>query len=79
MGEEVDFIIENGKGERLALESKLSIHDAEPVQIPPELSKTFPDLQQIILVTFGGKKQWLSKSCLQLPLSELTDFLLERM
>lgn len=76
-GEEVDFIIENSQGERLALEAKLSIHGAEPVNLPPALSKTFPNLKQIILITFDGKKHWLSKDCLQIPLAELTDFLLE--
>jgi len=76
-GEEVDFIIENSNGGMLALEAKLSIHSAEPIPLPPSLSKTFPDLKQITLVTFGGKKHWLTKNCLQVPLDELTDFLLE--
>lgn len=76
-GEEVDFIIENAQGKVLAIEVKLSIHGADPISIPPSLSKTFPDLKQIVLVTFDGKKQWLSKECLQIPLTDLTDFLLE--
>jgi predicted AAA+ superfamily ATPase len=76
-GEEVDFILENSQGERLALEAKLSIHGAEPVPLPPALSKTFPTLKQMTLVTFDGKKRWLSKNCLQIPLADLTDFLLE--
>ena len=74
-GEEIDFVIENSTGDMLALEAKLSIHGAEPISLPPALSKTFPKLKQIILITFDGKKQWLSKECLQLPLAELTDFL----
>ena len=61
-GEEIDFVIENS---------------ADPVPLPTVLSKIFPNLKQIILVTFGGKKHWLSKDCLQVPLTELTDFLLE--
>jgi hypothetical protein len=44
-GEEVDFIIENSQGEKLALEAKLSIHGAEPIPLPPALSKTFPSLK----------------------------------
>ena len=76
-GEEIDFVIENSEGEMLALEVKLSIHGADPVPLPTVLSKIFPNLKQIILVTFGGKKHWLSKDCLQVPLAELTDFLLE--
>lgn len=75
-GEEVDFIVENSKGEILALDAKLSMHGAEPVSLPPVLSKTFPYLKQMTLVTFGGSKHWLSKDCLQIPLIELNDFLL---
>jgi len=75
-GEEVDFIIEKEDGVMLALEAKLSIHGADPISLPPTLSKTLPDLKEIILVTFGGKKHWLSKGCLQVPLDQLTAFLL---
>lgn len=76
-GEEVDFIIDNGKGGILALDAKLSIHSAESIPLPSALSNTFPNLKHTILVTYDGKKHWLSKQCLQIPLSELTDFLLE--
>ena len=76
-GEEIDFIIDNGKGDILALDAKLSIHGAEPLPLPTTLSKTFPHLKHTILVTYNGKKLWLSKECLQIPLAELTDFLLE--
>ena len=77
-GEEVDFIIEKDNGEILAVEVKLSIHGADSISIPSVLSKTFPDLKQIILVTFDGKKQWLSKQCLQIPVAELTNFLIQQ-
>lgn len=76
-GEEVDFIIDNGKGGILALDAKLSIHGADPLPIPPTLSKTFPHLKHTVLVTYNGKRLWLSKESLQIPLAELTDFLLE--
>lgn len=76
-GEEVDFIIQNDKDKVLAIEVKLSIHSAEPVLIPSSLLRTFPDLKQIILVTFNGKRHWLSKNCLQIPLSDLTEYLLD--
>ncbi|MBS0621424.1 MAG: ATP-binding protein [Verrucomicrobia bacterium] len=76
-GEEIDFIIDNGKGEILALDAKLSIHGAAPLPLPPVLSKTYPQLKYTILVTYNGKRLWLSKECLQIPLVELTDFLLE--
>lgn len=75
-GEEVDFIIKNEKGDILALDSKLGILGVDPIKIPPSLAKTFPQLSQIIVVSYDGKRQMISKECLQVPLSQLTPFLL---
>lgn len=75
-GEEVDFLIENSKGERLALDAKLSIHGADPVRIPAALAKEMPEINEMILVTFGGLQHHLSRNCLQIPLSGLTTYLL---
>ncbi len=76
-GEEVDFLIENGKGDWLALDAKLSIHGARAVSLPPSLKRTLPQVKQMILVTYDHKKLQLSKDCLQLPIAELTKFLLQ--
>ena len=76
-GDEVDFIVDNGKGNFLALDAKLSIHGADAVRLPTTLIKTLPNIKHLTLVTYDGKKQWLSKECLQLPLFSLTDYLLE--
>lgn len=75
-GEEIDFLIETGQGRMIALDAKLSIHGADPVPLPPSFSKTFPNVKELILVTYGGKRLQLSKTCHQVPLSELTQFLL---
>lgn len=75
-GEEVDFIIENEKGNILALDAKLGIMGVDPIDIPSSLNRTFPNLKQIVVVSYGGKKLKLSKKCLQVPLKELTEFLL---
>jgi predicted AAA+ superfamily ATPase len=75
-GEEVDFLIQNDQGEILAIDAKLGIHGVEPVPIPKGLSKIFPNLKHMTVVTFDGKKLWLSKTCLQLPISDLTQHLL---
>lgn len=75
-GEEVDFIIENEKGDILALDAKLSIMGISPIKIPSGIRKVFPSLKEIIIVSYDGKKQMLSKECLQLPVKELTEFLL---
>lgn len=76
-GEEVDFIIDNGKGEYLALDAKLSMHGAFAVKVPPALSAALPQIKYTIIVTYSGKKAWLSKESLQLPIKDLTHFLLE--
>lgn len=75
-GEEVDFIIENGKGDVLALDAKLGMMGIDPIKIPLSLSQTFPHLKTIVVVSYGGKKLMLSKECLQVPLKDLTEFLL---
>jgi hypothetical protein len=68
-GEEVDFIIENQKGDILALDSKLGILGVDPIRIPPGLAKTFPTLKQILIVSYNGKNMMLSKECQQVPIS----------
>ncbi len=74
-GEEVDFIIDNGQGRFLAIDAKLGIHGTDAIKIPPNLLKAV-SLDQIIVVTYGGKKMQLSKDCLQLPICDLTEYLL---
>ncbi|MBA2369610.1 MAG: ATP-binding protein [Candidatus Protochlamydia sp.] len=75
-GVEVDFIIENAKGDILALDAKLGIMGVDPIKIPISLTRTFPQLKQMVVVSYGGKKLMLSKECLQVPINDLTDFLL---
>lgn len=75
-GEEVDFIIQNEKGQLLALDAKLGIAGVEPIKIPKSLKETYPQVDKIIIVSYDGKKMHLSKDCLQVPISELTQFLL---
>ncbi len=75
-GEEVDFIIENNKGDILALDAKLGIMGVDPIKIPLSLNRTFSHLKQIVVVSYDGKKLQLSKECLQVPLKGLTEFLL---
>ncbi len=72
----MDFIIENAKGDVLALDAKLGIMGVDPIKIPSSLRRTFPDPRQIGVVSYDGKKLLLSKECVQIPLKELTEFLL---
>ncbi len=75
-GEEIDFIIESDDGKIIAIDAKLSIHGADPTPLPASFAKTFPHVKELVLVTYGGKKIRLSQNCLQVPVSELTQFLL---
>ena len=74
-GDEIDFLIENARGECLALDAKLGIHSIKPANLPHAFAKQFPQTKQLILVSFGGKKQQLSNTCLQLPITELAHYL----
>ena len=71
----IDFLIENARGECLALDAKLGIHSIKPTHLPHAFVKQFPQVKQLILVSFGGKKQQLSNACLQLPITELAKYL----
>jgi predicted AAA+ superfamily ATPase len=50
-GEKVDFIIENEKGDILALDAKLGIMGVDPIKIPSNLGRAFPQLKQIVVVS----------------------------
>ena len=75
-GEEVDFLIENEKGEIIALDAKLGIMGVDPIPVPQALKKAFPKLKQIIAVSYGGQSLQLSKECLQIPITQLTKYLI---
>lgn len=76
-GEEIDFLLVMSSGKVLAFDAKMSMQHVYPVKLPLSFNRLFPQVENIILVTFGGKKIQLSKECLALPLSGLHDFLLE--
>ncbi|MCE2983122.1 MAG: ATP-binding protein [Parachlamydia sp.] len=76
-GEEVDFLLENEKGDLLALDAKLGIMGVDPIKIPSNLAKTFPQLKEIIIVSYDGQSLRLSKECHQIPLKNLTEYLLQ--
>ena len=76
-GEEIDFIISTARGEVFALDAKMSMQSTQAMKIPPSFKKTFPQVKQITLVTFGGRRLRLSEECEAVPLSDLTEFLME--
>lgn len=76
-GEEIDFLIIKKSGEVIALDAKMSMQSVQPVKLPAHFKKSFPEVKNITLVTFGGKKMSLSKECLAVPISQLHQFLIE--
>ena len=74
-GEEIDFIIENGKGDVIAMDAKMGIHSVNAVTLPTSFKKSFPKVKTLVIVSFDGKKIWLSKHCLQLPITALAEYL----
>ncbi|MES2662421.1 MAG: ATP-binding protein [Pseudomonadota bacterium] len=74
-GEEIDFLIKTTSGEIIALDAKLGIHSVSPINLPFSFLKDFPKIKKIYIVSIGGKRQILSQSCEQIPITELTNFL----
>lgn len=75
-GEEIDFLIVTKSGEIIALDAKMSMQNTQPIKLPASFKKLFPQVNHIILITFGGEKIQLSKECLVVPISQLHEFLL---
>lgn len=75
-GEEIDFIIENDRHEILAIDAKMGIHGVQSEKLPNSFSQSMPKVKEFILVSLGGEKRYLQKNCLQLPISQLTDYLI---
>ena len=51
-------------------------HCIQSERIPKSFRQLFPGTAELILVSLGGKKLYLEKNCLQLPISELKEYLL---
>lgn len=73
-GEEVDFIIKNENGDAIVIDAKMGIHSVEAIKVPESMKKTIPKIKQLIVVSLGGKRQFLSKDCLQVPIAELARY-----
>ncbi|OGT31310.1 MAG: hypothetical protein A3E87_10405 [Gammaproteobacteria bacterium RIFCSPHIGHO2_12_FULL_35_23] len=75
-GEEIDFLIMTAAGEVIALDAKMSMQTVQGMKLPASFKKQFPQVNQIILITFGGQKLQLSAECSAIPIAELHDFLM---
>jgi predicted AAA+ superfamily ATPase len=75
-GEEIDFLIITPSGRVVALDAKMSIQSTQAIRIPPGLKKSFPQVKQINLVTFGGLAMQLTPACGTVPIFKLHDFLM---
>lgn len=78
-GDEIDFVITNAAGAIIALDSKMGIHSVIPEELPPSLTRAFPKLKELVIVSHGGTKKAISRNCLQVPVTDLFDFLHERL
>lgn len=77
-GEEIDFLLETRMNTFYVFDAKLSLQgQAENRMIPLSLDKTVPLAHPLCFITFAGQKRWLSKHCLQIPISQLYSFLEE--
>ena len=75
-GEEIDFIIQTLSGEVIALDARMRMNPTQAAKLSPGLTKVFPQVKQLILVTFGGEKFQSSPDCMAIPLAGLADFFL---
>ncbi len=75
-GEEIDFVIKTESNKIIALDAKLGIHSVLPASLPSSFKKLFPNTEVFYLVSIGGQRQKLSSCCEQIPITELTGFLL---
>lgn len=76
-GEEIDFVIDISPEKVIALDAKLGIHKIRQQSLPESFSKYVPQAKELILVTVGGNVKRLSDSCVQVPIAELTEYLLQ--
>lgn len=76
-GEEIDFVLQKDSDTLLAFDAKLGIHSVAPSELPPSFKSAFPAVQTLSIVSIGGRRQKLSNSCQQIPISELARFLSE--
>lgn len=76
-GEEIDFLIVKASGDVIALDAKMSMQSIQPVKILPNFKRLFPQVKQLVLVTFGGRRIQLSEECLAVPIAALHDFLMQ--
>ncbi len=76
-GNEIDFIIKTDTNKIIAIDAKLGIHSVSAVSLPPAFKKECPESTIFYLVSIGGKRQKLSNFCEQIPITQLTHFLLE--
>lgn len=76
-GEEYDFIIRT-QNKVIVLDAKMAIHGVLPLKVSPSLSKSLKDVEMILgVVTYGGTLEKISPGCWQIPVKDLTNFLVQ--
>jgi predicted AAA+ superfamily ATPase len=74
--EEIDFVL-RFHDVTLLLDAKLAIHGAEPFVPSPLVRKALGESAIQAVVTFGGSRTLLSRTCWQVPIAELRAWLTE--
>ncbi|PWU22234.1 MAG: hypothetical protein C5B49_01240 [Bdellovibrio sp.] len=75
--EEYDFIIVSGD-RSVVLDARLAIHAAQPIGLSPALKKALGGKKiGLGVVTYGGKKILLNRDCWQIPIHDLSAFLID--
>lgn len=74
-GDEIDFILEAGKGRFIAFDARLGMQSLTAKRLPRSFHSVFPDVAELILVSAAGEEQLLSRECRQLPISKLATYL----
>jgi predicted AAA+ superfamily ATPase len=78
-GEEVDFLVQSPIGKIVAIEVKMSMSAASKLVLPEGLKKAFPELKKLSVVTYAGSQKKINTDCVQIPITELKDYLLSEL
>jgi predicted AAA+ superfamily ATPase len=71
-GEEIDFIVEDERGKRMAIEAKVTGTDVNPAEYLKHVDADHP----IYVVTLAGVPTKKSSRCIEVPITELAEMLL---
>jgi predicted AAA+ superfamily ATPase len=78
-GEEIDFLVLDRQGNGVALDAKLGVQSVPAIPLPASTAKSLPRIRELAVVSLSGQSTRLGRSCLQVPIAQLHDYLLEHL